>query len=281
MALPILLYCAWLYACALAALTAQSSLAPLPASMSIPKPAAATDAPYEKADRVREAEVYNMSRVAPGRIASIVNIHNPSIEVHRVEAAINTGAVVIVVAGGGHNTLNVGTEGADFMPYFYNYGVNTVILRNRLRKDGYDARTDAVHDALQGIRMVRANAKEWGYDPAKIGIMVFSAGAELASSAAVEYEAFDKRLPATLSETSRRGRISPIIYPGPTPFARNRTAPAIPGNVSPAFLATPGSGDRIHAIRAMDYFWAMPHRGRSEHRDARIRQRTASGRSVA
>ncbi len=30
------------------------------------------------------------------------------------------------------------------MPFFYNYGVNTVILRNRLRRDGYNAQTDAV-----------------------------------------------------------------------------------------------------------------------------------------
>ena len=74
-----------------------------------------------------------MSQAVPGRISSIVNIHNPSIEVHTVDRGINTGAAVILVAGGGHNTLNVGTESADFVPFFYNYGVNTVILRNRLR----------------------------------------------------------------------------------------------------------------------------------------------------
>jgi hypothetical protein len=38
---------------------------------------------------------------------------------------------VIVVAGGGHNFLNVGVEGADFVPFFFNYGINTIILRNR------------------------------------------------------------------------------------------------------------------------------------------------------
>ena len=80
-----------------------------------------------------------MSQAVPGRIGSIVNIHNPSVEFHTVDRGINTGAVVILVAGGGHNTLNVGSESADFVPFFYNYGVNTVILRNRLRKDGYDA----------------------------------------------------------------------------------------------------------------------------------------------
>jgi hypothetical protein len=32
-------------------------------------------------------------------------------------------------------------------PLFYNYGINTVILRNRLRADGYVAEADAVDDA--------------------------------------------------------------------------------------------------------------------------------------
>jgi endo-1,4-beta-xylanase len=48
-----------------------------------------------------------------------------------------------------------------------------------------------------------------------------------------------------------------LIYPGPSPFARNRTAPPIPRNVAPAFVLCGGSGDRVHAIWAIDYFNAM------------------------
>src|SRR5260370_15984516 len=177
--------------------TPQAALPPLPAPLAVPKPGPATYDPYApqsivqgglvvplypagspflKAERVREAEQYNMSQSVPGRINSIINIHNPSIEVHTVDRGLNTGAAVILVAGGGHHTLNVGTESADFVPFFYNYGVNTIILRNRLRKDGYDVQKDAVNDAQQAILPVRASAKEWGTDPNKIGIMAFSAG---------------------------------------------------------------------------------------------------------
>ena len=134
-----------------------------------------------------------MSETVPGRINSIVNIHNPSIEVHRVDRSLNTGAAVILVAGGGHRTLNVGSEGADFVPFFYNYGVNTIILRNRLRRDGYNPQTDAVDDVLQAIRMVRAYAPQWNIDPNKIGVMGFSAGAELSASAAVLFKSFDQK----------------------------------------------------------------------------------------
>src|SRR5262249_47024682 len=138
-------------------------------------------------------EVYKLSQTVHGRISSIVSIHNPSIEVHRVEQGINTGTAIIVIAGGGHRTLNVGTESADFVPFFYNYGINTIILRNRLRADGYVAEVDAVHDAQQAIRVVRAYAKAWGIDPGRIGVMGFSAGAELAAPAAVFYEDRDRK----------------------------------------------------------------------------------------
>jgi acetyl esterase/lipase len=261
--------------------TPRAPLPPLPAPLAVPAPGPANDSPYAplpilpggvvvplyppgspflKAERVREAEQYNMSQAVPGRIGSIVNIHNPSIEVHTVDRGLNTGAAVILVAGGGHNTLNVGSESADFVPFFYNYGVNTIILRNRLRRDGYNPQTDAVNDALQAIRLVRAYAKGWNIDPNKIGIMGFSAGAELAAPSAVLFEDFDKKNSDPgdpLAGISSRPDFAGIIYPGPSPFARNRTPPPIPRNAPPAFIACGGSGDRGHAVWAIEYFNAM------------------------
>jgi endo-1,4-beta-xylanase len=224
------------------------------------------DSPHLKAERIREAEHYNMSKAAPGRINSITNIHNPSIEVHTVEGGINTGAAIILAAGGGHRTLNVGSESADFVPFFYNYGVNTIILRNRLRSDGYNVQADAVNDALQAIRLVRAHAKQWNIDANKIGIMGFSAGAELAAPAALQFEDFDKKNSDStepLAGVSARPDFIGLVYPGPTPFARGgatRTGqqdPPIPRNCPPAFIVCGGSGDRVHAIWADEYLAAM------------------------
>ncbi len=107
----------------------KASLPRLPAPQAVPKPAADTsepyapqailpggivvplfppNSPYLKADKIHVPEVYRMSQTVHGRISSIVSIHNPSIEIHMVEKAINTGTAVIVIAGGGHRTLNVG-----------------------------------------------------------------------------------------------------------------------------------------------------------------------------
>jgi len=257
-----------------------AALVSIPPAVGVPQPGPTNDAPYApqpilqggvilplyqagspflKTERVREAEQYNMSKAVPGRISSIVNIHNPSVEVHTVESNLNTGVAIILAAGGGHNTLNVGSESADFVPYFYNYGVNTVILRNRLRRDGYNVQTNAVNDALQAIRLVRAHAREWNIDPNKIGIMGFSAGAELAAPAAIFFEDFDKKNSETtdpLAGVSSRPDFVALVYPGPTPFARG-ASPPIPRNAPPAFVTCAGSGDRVHAIWANEYFTAM------------------------
>ncbi len=260
---------------------AQTALPPLPAPLDVPRPGPAGSGPYApqpilpggivvplyppgspylNAGRVHEPEQYNMSQTVPGRINSIVNIHNPSIEIHTVDRGLNTGAVVILAAGGGHNTLNVGSEASDFVPFFYNYGVNTVILRNRLRRDGYNPQTDEVYDTLQAVRLVRAHAKELNFDPNKIGVMGFSAGAELAAAAAVRYPEFDEKNNAAgdpLAGISSRPDFAGIIYPGPSPFAPNRTAPPIPKDVPPAFLVCGGTGDRVHALWAIQYYTAM------------------------
>ena len=265
---------------------AHAPMPPIPEPMNVPHPGPTNDAPYApqpilpggiviplwpagspylNTKRVTEAEVYSLDKATPGRIGSIVNIHNPSIEVHTVSGSLNTGAAVILAAGGGHNTLNVGSEAADFVPFFYNYGVNTVILRNRLRTSGYNPKVDAVNDAQQAVRLVRAHAAEWKIDPNKIGIMGFSAGAELSAPAAVYFDDFDKknRDPGDpLAGITSRPDFVGIVYPGPSPFTLGRGAnaaapPLIPRNTPPAFITCAGWGDKVHAIWANEYFTAM------------------------
>jgi endo-1,4-beta-xylanase len=269
---------------------AHAPLPPVPAPMDVPHPGPTNDAPYApqtilpggiviplwppgspylNMKRVTEAEVYSLDKATPGRIGSIVNIHNPSIEVHTVSGSLNTGAAVILAAGGGHNTLNVGSEAADFVPFFYNYGINTVILRNRLRTSGYNPKVDAVNDAQQAIRLVRAHAAEWKIDPNKIGIMGFSAGAELSAPAAIYFDDFDKKNSDPtdpLAGTSSRPDFVGIVYPGPSPFSMGRgpnaaPPPPIPRNTPPAFITCAGWGDKGHAVWANEYFTAMLNAG--------------------
>jgi endo-1,4-beta-xylanase len=215
--------------------------------------------PLLKRERLSEAEKYNTATGGKGPITNVINIHNPSIEVHLATDRSLNGAAVIVAPGGGHQILWVGPEGADYAPYFDKLGVSTIILRNRLRIDGYEPKTDAVNDAFQAIRLVRAHAAEWKLDPAKIGIVGFSAGAELSAPTALFFDDFSKKNSDPtdpLAAVSPRPDFVGVIYPGPTPFTKAPETP-IPNNVPPSFIACAGSGDRVHALWATDYFTAM------------------------
>lgn len=264
--------------CVQAATPESVALPALPAPLGVPKPGPKTesayapqpivaggvviplyppDSPYLKPEKIREPEVYQMW--GPTLLGAIVSIHNPSIEFHPGNGQLNTGAAIILAAGGGHNSLNVGSEAAPFVPFFANHGISTIILRNRLRSDGYDPRTDGVNDALQAIKMVRAYASEWKLDPNKIGIVGFSAGAELAAYAAMQWEDFDRKndVPGNpFAKVSSRPDFQGIIYPGPSPFARGGSL-TIPRAAPPAFIACAGWGDWIHALWADEYFAAL------------------------
>jgi acetyl esterase/lipase len=222
--------------------------------------------PFLNAKRVSEAEKYTMDPVVPGRVARIVNIHNPSIEVHLAGGGNNTGTAIILAPGGGHATLVVGLEGADPVPYFFQYGINTIILRNRLRSDGYEPKTDGVYDLQQAVRIVRAHAAEWHIDPHKIGVMGFSAGAELTMAAAIQYPDFNaKNGGDALAGVSSRPDFVGSIYPGPSLFTpawttKNGTPP-IPKDAPPSFIAGAGWQDKVHAVWASEYFSAMLNAG--------------------
>ena len=222
-----------------------------------------SDSAYLNAKRLHEAEIYTMDPVVPGRVERIVNIHNPSIEVHLAGAGNNTGTAIILAPGGGHATLVVGLEGTDPVPYFFQYGINTVILRNRLKRDGYDPKTDEVYDLQQAIRLVRAHAAEWHIDPKKIGVMGFSAGAELTMAAAIRYPEFDSKNASAsdpLAGITARPDFVAAIYPGPSPFAR-AAKPPIPRDAPPSFIAGAGWQDQVHAVWADEYFSAMVNAG--------------------
>lgn len=260
------------------AFAAELSLPPLPAPQNVPAPGPKTDAPYApkallpggvviplypagspylRSDKVNEPEVYQ--NWGPGLVGAVTSIHNPSIEFHAGNGQLNTGAVVILAGGGGHRSLNVG-EASPLVQFLAHQGVSSVIIRNRLRSDGYEPKTDGVNDALQAIKLVRAYAKQWKLDPAKVGIMGFSAGAELAMNAALLWEEFDRvndTADNPLAKISSRPDFIGSIYPGPSLFFRAEQKPAIPRAMPPVFIACAGQGDWIHAYWALEFYEAL------------------------
>jgi len=101
------------------------------------------------------------------------------------------GSAVIICPGGGYGGLLTKREGSDVARAFAKLGVTAFVLKYRLPDDLImeDKSIGPLQDALQALKTVRQNAGKWNIDTQKIGIMGFSAGGHLASSAGTHYDA--------------------------------------------------------------------------------------------
>jgi acetyl esterase/lipase len=99
------------------------------------------------------------------------------------------GTAVIICPGGGYSILAFDKEGTLVAKRFSDLGITAFVLKYRLPSDAImvDKSTGPLQDALQAIYLIRKNASVWNVNPAKIGIMGFSAGGHVASSLSVHY----------------------------------------------------------------------------------------------
>lgn len=147
----------------------------------------------------------------------ITNIHKPSITPYLPSAEKNTCAAIIVIPGGGHSELWITHEGHNPAKWFRDQGIATFILKYRLarqKNSTYTVDRDELADIQRAIRLVRSRAKEWHLDTAKIGVMGFSAGGELAALAAMRFNQSDPRAADPIDRENDKPDFQVLIYPG-------------------------------------------------------------------
>ncbi|MHC4753482.1 MAG: alpha/beta hydrolase, partial [Planctomycetota bacterium] len=100
-----------------------------------------------------------------------------------------TGASVVICPGGGYGHLAMDHEGHQIAQWLNSLGVAGFILKYRHSNSGAGYGHPApLQDAQRAIRMVRSRAQQWDIDPGRIGIIGFSAGGHLASSAGTHFQ---------------------------------------------------------------------------------------------
>lgn len=124
-----------------------------------------------------------------GRGATVSKVTQPTLTIFKPEAGKANGTAVIICPGGGYSSLAMGHEGAEVGKRFSELGVTAFVLKYRLPSDAImvDKSFGPLQDAQEAMYRIRKDAVKWGVDPAKIGIIGFSAGGHLASSLAVHY----------------------------------------------------------------------------------------------
>ncbi len=106
--------------------------------------------------------------------------------VYLPQGEVKTDCAVVVCPGGGYGGLAMNHEGKQIADWFNSFGVAAFVLDYRHRGKGY-GQPAPLQDVLRAVRTVRTNAADWGINPAKIGVMGFSAGGHLASTAATKF----------------------------------------------------------------------------------------------
>ena len=159
------------------------------------------------------------SKLAPNKESSLTRdnvtriskVSIPTLSIYKPANA--NGMSVIICPGGGYGILAFDKEGTRVAEEMNKWGITAFVLKYRLPDDttNIDRSLAPLMDAQQAIRLVRSKATEWGLKKDKIGIMGFSAGGHVASTAATH---FATNADATNKDTiSVRPDFAILIYP--------------------------------------------------------------------
>ncbi len=148
-------------------------------------------------------------------ILRIANVQQPTLEVYLPTKQIATGEAVVIFPGGGYGILAYDWEGTDFAKWLNSQGIAGIVVKYRLpiSKSLTDPKEVPLLDAQRAIRLARKHASEWSINPAKVGVMGFSAGGHLASTLSTQYNHELNRPKDEIDAISARPDFSILVYP--------------------------------------------------------------------
>jgi len=177
------------------------------------RPGTAQD-PYEitKVDTAHGNREYHLlwPDGVPGAVGT-EPVDRPRITVYLAPPDTATGAAVVVCPGGGYGALASDHEGKQVAEWLNSLGVSAFVLQYRLGTRYHHPAP--LQDAQRAIRMVRTRGAEWGVAPDRIGILGFSAGGHLASSAATHFDDGDPEAEDPVERAGSRPDFAVLCYP--------------------------------------------------------------------
>jgi acetyl esterase/lipase len=134
----------------------------------------------------------------------------PAVTVYLPPADKAAGAAVVICPGGGYGFLAMDHEGHQIARWLNSLGVAGIILEYRIAPRYHQPAP--LLDAQRAIRLTRAHAGKWGIDPRRIGVLGFSAGGHLASTAATHFDAGRADARDPIDRQSCRPDFAVLVY---------------------------------------------------------------------
>lgn len=154
-----------------------------------------------------------------GRVS---NVSVPMLDVYLPPRDKANGTAIIIVSGGGYRRLASGPLGQDAAKIFVPQGFAVFSLKYRTSSASKDVLVDAMADGTQALHIVRARSAEWGIDSKRVGLVGFSAGANLILNL------------ATMPDAAARPNF--VGLAATWPDKQKITSFTIDGSVPPAFV---------------------------------------------
>lgn len=160
---------------------------------------------------IQDAQVIPLwPAAAPGALGTDAS-DIPAITVYLPRTMVPNTPAVVVCPGGGYGALASNHEGRQVASYLNSLGVAAFVLRYRLGPRYHHP--IELGDAQRAIRLVRSHASDWRIDPARIGIMGFSAGGHLAMTASTLFDAGAAAAADTVDRLGSRPDFAILGYP--------------------------------------------------------------------
>ena len=200
---------------------------------------------------------------------AVMHVTRPILEVFR--PAQPNGAAVIILPGGGYVRLAIDKEGAGGANRMTAAGATAFVLNYRLPGDGWAAGYDApLQDVQRAVRIVRGRAAEFGLDPARIGVMGFSAGGHLAAAALTRFDNAVYEPVDAQDQTSARPDFACLGYAvmtigarpgdfrGPLPSAASQSlAERVRPGLAPTFILHAADDRTVPVANSLAMFQAL------------------------
>jgi len=159
----------------------------------------------------------------PGRYhdRAATGVTQPDLTVYRPVRP--DGSALLLMPGGGYDHVTTDKEGADVAREFAKSGITSFVLRYRLPPEGWSNSADVpLQDAQRAMRLIRARATQYSIDPARLGVVGFSAGGHLAATMATRGPAVKAYAPVDAADAlDCRPNFAGLIYAGVMMGGRN------------------------------------------------------------
>lgn len=199
----------------------------------------------------KEPETERPSKDAYHRIT---NVSRPTLTLFPAPKSDRPAPAMIVCPGGGYGYVVIDKEGTEIARWLNAQGISALVLKYRNPNN----RAGALQDLQRALSLARVHAAEWQLDPARLGVIGFSAGGNLAAKASAPLEPRSYPAVDAVDKESCRPDFAVLVYPAYLDDKAGHVAPDLNLKAAiPPTLIVHSHDDKTHVVGSKIYHAAL------------------------